>query len=279
MPLINGYKYSCEPCIRGHRATSCAHTDRILIEVRKPGRPLESCGHQLDTCNCGRLQEIFSIGDGKFQRRRLNCGVKKFKKGNLHCSASLDQAFIAKPPFVATPSPSTSSRDSRSKSKAKPRQTSKATKKTGRRKSTASASTTQSEESLGQMGQSPLPTSPNPTSPPSGQYTPTYTISPSQTPQPSMWPPVPPQSGHAPTPQASYLPYQASHRFDSHPQAPYGYPPSAQASQYGVQSRVENVGMASDPQRQQGDGDGSGQSYVRSQYIAASQDPPWNTPR
>ncbi|KAH6711062.1 copper fist DNA binding domain-containing protein [Leptodontidium sp. MPI-SDFR-AT-0119] len=63
MPLINGCKYSCEPCIRGHRATSCAHTDRILIEVRKPGRPLESCGHNLSTCNCGRVAEIFAVNN------------------------------------------------------------------------------------------------------------------------------------------------------------------------------------------------------------------------
>ncbi|PSS22535.1 hypothetical protein M430DRAFT_226855 [Amorphotheca resinae ATCC 22711] len=63
MPIINGIKYSCEPCIRGHRATSCAHPDRILVEVRKPGRPLQSCGHKLDTCVCGRLAEAFKIGD------------------------------------------------------------------------------------------------------------------------------------------------------------------------------------------------------------------------
>ncbi|KAH7409283.1 copper fist DNA binding domain-containing protein [Cadophora sp. MPI-SDFR-AT-0126] len=63
MPLINGCKYSCEPCIRGHRATSCAHTDRILIEVRKPGRPLESCGHNLNTCHCGKVAEIFTVND------------------------------------------------------------------------------------------------------------------------------------------------------------------------------------------------------------------------
>ncbi|KAF8863181.1 copper-fist-domain-containing protein [Acephala macrosclerotiorum] len=63
MPVINGFKYSCEPCIRGHRATSCKHTDRILIEVRKPGRPLESCGHNLATCNCGKVASLFSVGE------------------------------------------------------------------------------------------------------------------------------------------------------------------------------------------------------------------------
>lgn len=54
-----------EPCIRGHRATSCAHTDRVLVEIRKPGRPLQSCGHRLETCVCGRLNEYFKIGDGE----------------------------------------------------------------------------------------------------------------------------------------------------------------------------------------------------------------------
>ncbi|XMA09398.1 hypothetical protein WAI453_002189 [Rhynchosporium graminicola] len=63
MPLINGCKYSCEPCIRGHRASSCAHTDRILIEVRKPGRPLETCGHNLNTCQCGRVAEVIAMND------------------------------------------------------------------------------------------------------------------------------------------------------------------------------------------------------------------------
>ena len=61
-----------EPCIRGHRATSCAHVDRVLIEVRKPGRPLQSCGHRLATCICGRLTQTFSEGESKFMLRNLS---------------------------------------------------------------------------------------------------------------------------------------------------------------------------------------------------------------
>ncbi|KAF4621879.1 hypothetical protein G7Y89_g14467 [Cudoniella acicularis] len=64
MPLINGCKYSCEPCIRGHRATFCVHTDRILIEVRKPGRPLEKCEHNLATCSCGKMADFLSMKNG-----------------------------------------------------------------------------------------------------------------------------------------------------------------------------------------------------------------------
>ncbi|KAL3421524.1 grisea protein [Phlyctema vagabunda] len=63
MPLINDRKYSCESCIRGHRATSCLHTDRVLTEVRKPGRPLQSCGHKLASCSCGRVAESFSMSN------------------------------------------------------------------------------------------------------------------------------------------------------------------------------------------------------------------------
>ena len=65
MNLVKTLTMILEPCIRGHRATSCAHTDRILVEVRKPGRPLQSCGHKLDSCVCGRLTETFKIGDGE----------------------------------------------------------------------------------------------------------------------------------------------------------------------------------------------------------------------
>lgn len=43
------------PCIRGHRSTKCQHTDRVLLEVRKPGRPLTSCPHIAKACSCERL--------------------------------------------------------------------------------------------------------------------------------------------------------------------------------------------------------------------------------
>ncbi|KAF3921406.1 hypothetical protein ABW21_db0201023 [Orbilia brochopaga] len=52
MPMINGVKYACEPCMRGHRSSKCGHHDRILIKVRKPGRPLSSCPHEAGSCSC-----------------------------------------------------------------------------------------------------------------------------------------------------------------------------------------------------------------------------------
>ncbi|WVN86318.1 uncharacterized protein L203_101481 [Cryptococcus depauperatus CBS 7841] len=43
MVLINDKKYACEKCIKGHRVSSCTHTDRPLYEVKKKGRPTTQC--------------------------------------------------------------------------------------------------------------------------------------------------------------------------------------------------------------------------------------------
>ncbi|KAF8457404.1 hypothetical protein BGX38DRAFT_784935 [Terfezia claveryi] len=44
LPLILTINIS-EPCMRGHRSSKCTHEDRLLVQVRKPGRPLSSCPH------------------------------------------------------------------------------------------------------------------------------------------------------------------------------------------------------------------------------------------
>ncbi|KAK3938579.1 hypothetical protein QBC46DRAFT_410021 [Diplogelasinospora grovesii] len=56
--VINGVetKLACGPCIRGHRASKCQHTDRVLQNIRNPGRPLTTCPHPPGTlCACTRL--------------------------------------------------------------------------------------------------------------------------------------------------------------------------------------------------------------------------------
>ncbi|KAG9237240.1 hypothetical protein BJ875DRAFT_370317 [Amylocarpus encephaloides] len=58
MPLINGMKMACEPCIRGHRSTKCTHAnERLMVPVRKPGRPLSQCPHPGggQSCMCGSV--------------------------------------------------------------------------------------------------------------------------------------------------------------------------------------------------------------------------------
>ncbi|KAK0724099.1 copper fist DNA binding domain-containing protein [Lasiosphaeris hirsuta] len=46
MPVVDGEKVACWPCIRGHRVGTCNHaSDRPMMAVRRPGRPLSSCPH------------------------------------------------------------------------------------------------------------------------------------------------------------------------------------------------------------------------------------------
>ncbi|KAG1460699.1 hypothetical protein G6F46_005371 [Rhizopus delemar] len=45
---INGLKYACSTCIKGHRSSSCSHVDRPLFEIRKKGRPVSQCNYCRD---------------------------------------------------------------------------------------------------------------------------------------------------------------------------------------------------------------------------------------
>ncbi|KAG7090725.1 hypothetical protein E1B28_009817 [Marasmius oreades] len=46
MVFVNSKKFACESCIKGHRSSACAHTDRALFEIKKKGRPISQC----ETC-------------------------------------------------------------------------------------------------------------------------------------------------------------------------------------------------------------------------------------
>ncbi|MCJ1436005.1 hypothetical protein MMC27_005383 [Xylographa pallens] len=43
--LIEGEKYACDACVRGHRVSNCQHNDRPLIRINKKGRPVSQCPH------------------------------------------------------------------------------------------------------------------------------------------------------------------------------------------------------------------------------------------
>ncbi|KAK7042007.1 copper-fist domain-containing protein [Favolaschia claudopus] len=43
MVFVNDKKFSCEACIKGHRSSSCTHSDRPLFEVARKGRPPSQC--------------------------------------------------------------------------------------------------------------------------------------------------------------------------------------------------------------------------------------------
>ncbi|KAL4894427.1 copper fist DNA binding domain-containing protein [Aspergillus ambiguus] len=46
--LIDGEKWACEACVRGHRVTTCKHHDRPLIRINRKGRPFSTCS----VCHC-----------------------------------------------------------------------------------------------------------------------------------------------------------------------------------------------------------------------------------
>ncbi|GAA5975146.1 hypothetical protein JCM11641_004365 [Rhodosporidiobolus odoratus] len=55
MVLIDGIKYACQSCIKGHRSSKCTHNDRPLQEIKKKGRPTSQCTH------CRELRKTKSV--------------------------------------------------------------------------------------------------------------------------------------------------------------------------------------------------------------------------
>lgn len=69
MVLINGVKYSCDACIKSHKASQCDHADRPLKLLKPRGRPATTCDHCKDmrktknvnpsgSCHCSKLEKI-----------------------------------------------------------------------------------------------------------------------------------------------------------------------------------------------------------------------------
>lgn len=61
---------SSEPCIRGHRSTKCTHAnERLMVPVRKPGRPLSTCPHPVSRpCSCGQVTAAIP------RKQKCHCG-------------------------------------------------------------------------------------------------------------------------------------------------------------------------------------------------------------
>ncbi|GAA5824418.1 hypothetical protein JCM11251_000414 [Rhodosporidiobolus azoricus] len=64
MVILDGVKFACQTCIKGHRTTTCGHNDRPLYEIKKQGRP-----RTLTTVEMSRSQIVIekaaSTSDGK----------------------------------------------------------------------------------------------------------------------------------------------------------------------------------------------------------------------
>ncbi|KAK7678034.1 hypothetical protein QCA50_018975 [Cerrena zonata] len=80
MVLVNGKKFSCESCIKGHRSSSCKHNDRPLFEVKKKGRPVSQCQQcrELRTAKKVHSKCICESKPVKPQVRQLTATAKRY---------------------------------------------------------------------------------------------------------------------------------------------------------------------------------------------------------
>jgi len=73
---------SSESCIKGHRSSSCTHTERPLYEIKKKGRPVSQCErcrqlrntkkmHSKCTCSEGSSSQTREVTDRVFGTKRL----------------------------------------------------------------------------------------------------------------------------------------------------------------------------------------------------------------
>ncbi|KAF6837713.1 Protein GRISEA [Colletotrichum musicola] len=109
MPLINGQKMACEPCIRGHRSTKCTHAnERLMVPVRKPGRPLSTCPHPpARGCGCGSVTAAIP------RKQRCGCGSSTATPTESSAASSIVKAESPAsdaPPMSPTKGPAASFR-------------------------------------------------------------------------------------------------------------------------------------------------------------------------
>ncbi|KAI0271604.1 copper fist DNA binding domain-containing protein [Gloeopeniophorella convolvens] len=77
MVFINSQKFACESCIKGHRSSSCTHTDRPLYEIKKKGRPVSQCDRCRQLRDTKRVHSKCTCSDGPATKAR-DASVKAF---------------------------------------------------------------------------------------------------------------------------------------------------------------------------------------------------------
>ncbi|KIP06609.1 hypothetical protein PHLGIDRAFT_451232 [Phlebiopsis gigantea 11061_1 CR5-6] len=82
MLLINDKKYACESCIKGHRSSSCAHSDRPLFEVKKKGRPASQCE------KCRELRKTKRV------HSRCECSTEKESKPDMKLLSQKSKRYM-----------------------------------------------------------------------------------------------------------------------------------------------------------------------------------------
>ncbi|KAF9981446.1 hypothetical protein BGZ75_007282 [Mortierella antarctica] len=81
MVFLNGQKFACATCIKGHRSTTCNHGERPLHEIKKKGRPSTQCPHCKELrkakqvhvrCICGREEGSAAVVNGLKRAKSLS---------------------------------------------------------------------------------------------------------------------------------------------------------------------------------------------------------------
>ncbi|KAL1923683.1 uncharacterized protein VTP21DRAFT_8663 [Calcarisporiella thermophila] len=75
MILIDGRKYACSSCIKGHRASHCHHKDRELFEIFRKGRPITQCSYCRERRKTNRVHIKCVCRCEKATIPKCNCGV------------------------------------------------------------------------------------------------------------------------------------------------------------------------------------------------------------
>ncbi|KAL8846547.1 MAG: hypothetical protein Q9221_008377 [Calogaya cf. arnoldii] len=132
--LINGEKWACEACVRGHRVSNCQHSDRPLTHINKKGRPVSQCPHCRGLrkarashvkCECGEKphskEECLDAGLLSAKDRAkvdeieasLSVGITDGKTccctHGSRCTCALKKEYLGSVPETGLPKPSSTS--------------------------------------------------------------------------------------------------------------------------------------------------------------------------
>ncbi|KAI4174136.1 MAG: hypothetical protein LQ346_008277 [Caloplaca aetnensis] len=129
--LIDGEKWACDACVRGHRVSNCQHSDRPLTHINKKGRPVSQCPHCRGLrkarashvkCECGEKPHTKDdCADLASQNDYGDLAPAEATPGNVpsdgktcccthgaRCTCALKKEYLESVPETGLPKPSTS---------------------------------------------------------------------------------------------------------------------------------------------------------------------------
>ncbi|KAH3674418.1 hypothetical protein WICMUC_003255 [Wickerhamomyces mucosus] len=115
MILVDGEKYACVKCIRGHRSSTCKHSNRPLVQVRSRGRPALNNLHRIAVTESEHLlsrDESFAVKEDIPEVEQVKkvkkgcCSSKKEPENKQHDISKLNNSLCTKSKPVLEKNPS-----------------------------------------------------------------------------------------------------------------------------------------------------------------------------